>query len=333
MHIIVDGMAVLRHVGLSCILAGIAVLLLPAETRQARKQTLAEVIAAAGLTAPREAAGEQERPITSYAGLDDRSVYVLAYYWDLPSGALEDPLRLLSYDRDSGEWKAGQLALAGDRIAHSECVGSVLSVHALPDAFLLDTHINPSAGCLLVVSRNLEFRAALYGWYLAAFGDGLTVFQRSEVHFAPVHPAELAVYDARTGQEMALFPRKPFQAIRSAYGAKLAEFYRTHEDWCMRNNHPCDPESVDSSVVGDVVTSAQEHALAFVISYDAIQDFPGDLKAPPGPGKVVYVYRHVDNEATLEYRELLLSDIEARFGNLRLRSLLEPERLQQIFAK
>ena len=333
MHTIVDGMAVLRHIGLSCVLAGIAVLLLPAETRQARKQILAEVIAASGLTAPREAAGEQGRPITSYAVLDDRSVYVLAYYWDLPSGTLEDPLRILSHDRGSGEWKAGQLALAGDRIAHSECGGSVLSVHALPDAFLLETHINPSAGCLLVVSRNLQFRAALYGWYLAAFGDGLTVFQRSEVHFASVHPAELAVYNARTGQEMPLFPRKPFQAIRSAYGAKLAEFYRTHEDWCMRNNHPCDPESMDSSVVGEVATSAQEHALAFVISYDAIQEFPGDLKTPPGPGKVVYLYRHVDNQATLEYRELLLSDIEARFGNLPLRSLLEPEKLQQIFAK
>ena len=333
MPTIIDGMAGLRHIGLSCILAGIVVLLLPAETRQARKQTLAEVVAAAGLTAPREAAVEQGRPITSYAVLDDRSVYVLAYYWDLPSGTLEDPLRILSYDRGSGVWKAGQLALAGDPIAHGECVGSILRVQALPYAFLLDTHINPSAGCLLVVSRNLEFRAALYGWYLAAFGEGLIVFQRSEVHFASVHPAELAVYDARTGQEMALFPRKPFQAIRSAYGAELAEFYRTHEDWCMRNNHPCDPESMDSSVVGEVATSAQEHALAFVISYDAIQKFPGDLKTPPGPGKVVYLYRHVDNQATLEYRELLLSDIEARFGNLPLRSLLEPERLQQIFGK
>ena len=90
MPTIIDGMAGLRHVGLSCILAGIVVLLLAAETRQARKQTLAEVVAAAGLTAPREAAVEQGRPITSYAVLDDRSVYVLAYYWDLPSGILED---------------------------------------------------------------------------------------------------------------------------------------------------------------------------------------------------------------------------------------------------
>ncbi len=204
-------MVALRHIGLSCILAGIVVVLLAAGTRQTGKQTLAEVIAAAGLTAPREVAGEQGRPITSYAVLDDRSVYVLAYYWDLPSGTLEDPLRILSYDRASGEWKTAQLALAGDRIAHSECVGTILSVHALPDAFLLDTHINPSAGCLLVVSRNLEFRAALYGWYLAAFGEGLIVFEPSEVHFASVHPAELAVYDARTRQEMALFRANLFR--------------------------------------------------------------------------------------------------------------------------
>ena len=216
----------------------------------------------------------------------------------------------------------------------------VLKIWVIWSAFLAVSMLVASASarqvktilyCLSVAGPILAVESISHGGQQRLINGGLEVTERAQGSFT--HPAELAVYNARTGQEMPLFPRKPFQAIRSAYGAKLAEFYRTHEDWCMRNNHPCDPESMDSSVVGEVATSAQEHALAFVISYDAIQEFPGDLKTPPGPGKVVYIYRHVDNEATLEYRELLLSDIEARFGNLPLRSLLEPEKLQQIFAK
>jgi hypothetical protein len=184
-----------------------------------------------------------------------------------------------------------------------------------------------------VVSRNLEFRDALYGWYLAAFSDGPIVFHRSEVHFAAVHPAELGLYDPKSRREIALFPRKPFQPTRSAFVAQLSEFYRTHPDWCNRNNHPCDAESMDSSLVGEVVTNIQEHALAFVISYDPIQEFPADLQTPMSPGKVLYVYRHVDDEARLEYRELPLSDVEAQFGRVPLGNLLEPEKLQQFFTK
>ncbi len=48
---------------------------------------------------------------------------------------------------------------------------------------------------------------------------------------------------------------------------------------------------------------------------------------------MVYVYRHVDDEAKLEYREMLLSEVEARFGQAPLRNLLEPAALQQRFSK
>src|SRR5262249_39166839 len=181
---------------------------------------------------------------TSYAVLpSDPNAYLIAYYWNLPSGMLEDPLRVLSVNRKNSEWKSAQLMLGSDQIGHSECVGSVLGVHAMPSAFLLDTHINPSAGCLVILDRNLSFRNALYGWYLAALDDTHSVFQRSEVHFAAVHPAELALYDLKTNREISLFPRKPSQRIRSEYTATLRDFYRNHQEWCNKNNDPCDPRS------------------------------------------------------------------------------------------
>lgn len=282
-----------------------------------------------------EVVKDLDHPITSYAALpNNRDFYLIAYYWRVPSGMLEDPLRVLSFNRQTEEWQNAQLMLGGDQIAHSECVGSILGAHSLTSAFLLDTHINPSAGCLVILDRNLSFRNALYGWYLAAVDDTRIVFQRSEVHFAAVHPAELALYDLTTKQETSLFPRKPFQRIRSEYTAKLRDFYRTHEEWCRENNDPCEPETVDSSLEGEIAVNHREHALAFVIDYDSYDRFRGSsglVQKPVNPGKVVYVYRYVNDEAKLDYREMLVSDVEKRFGKLSLRALLEPTVLQEIF--
>jgi hypothetical protein len=305
----------------------------PGRSNAPRKEpTLAEVLATAGLKPAAEAVKDLDHPITSYAALSDPDAYLIAYYWNLPPGRLEDPLRVLNFSRQTEEWKSAQLMLGGEQIGHSECVGSVLHAHALPTVFLFDTHINPSAGCLLILDRNLAFRNALYGWYLAAVGDTQIVFQRSEVHFAPVHPTELALYDLKTNRETSLFPRKPFQRVRAEYTAKLGEFYRTHQEWCKENNDPCDAESVDSTLDGEVAISVAQHALAFVISYDRIQDSAGPVQKPEGPGKVVYVCRYVNDEAKLDYREMLVTDVEKRFGKLSLPSLLEPAALREVFA-
>jgi hypothetical protein len=293
--------------------------------------TLAQVLATAGLKPPAEAVKDFDHGIASYATLNDSDTYLIAYYWSLPSGRLEDPLRVLSFNRKTEEWKSAQLMLGSDQIGHSECGGSVLGVHASASAFLLDTHINPSAGCLVILDRNLAFRNALYGWYLAVLDDTQIVFERSQVHFAAVHPAELALYDLTTHHETPLFPRKPFQRVRSEYTRKLREFYRTHQEWCQENNDPCDAESVDSTLHGEVAVKGIQHALAFVISYDRIQDFAGPVQKPEGPGEVVYIYRDVNDEAKLDYREMPLRDVERRFGKVSLRSLLEPAALREIF--
>lgn len=146
-----------------------------------------------------------------------------------------------------------------------------------------------------------------------------------------MHSTELALYDLKTNRETSLFPREPFQSIRADYTAKLREFYRTHEEWCEKNNDPCDAGRVDSTLAGEVAISEPEHALAFVISYDRIQEFAGPVQKPEGPGKVVYVYRDVNDEAKLDCREMPLSEVERRFGKLSLHSLLEPRALKEIF--
>ena len=278
-----------------------------------------------------------DKSIASWAELDDASQYVIAYYVDDGSGLINSPLLLDRYDRKSGEWKSATLQAAsakpGSQEAVDACFGAVLSVEASGGRLFLHTHINPSAGCVLIVSSELKLEASLDGWLVGQLGEGKLIYQRSEVHFAPVHPTELALYDLRTKHDVTIFPPKPESAIRKARAAQLAEFYQANKDWCTKNDDPCDPESFDSELGEKVATNEAEAALAFLISYEQIQLVQGDVQKPSGPKDVLYVYRGANEEAKMEYREMLLAEAKARYGATNLQSLLQPEVLEKIFAE
>lgn len=309
---------------LACAAGGLAVV--PA----APAETLREALAKAGLATEAKGLANLDRLITSGATLDDAAQFLIAYYVDNGSERLQEPLYFDRLDRKSGRWKSAALTSKDSRVGDADCLGSVLRIEASAENFFVDTHLNPSAGCLLILSRELEQRAALYGWYLARFGDDSVVFHRSEVHFAPVHAAKIALYDPKTKREIPIFPRKPDQAVRAAQIARMKDFYLGRDDWCNKNNDPCDPEWFDTSLVGEVSTVDRTHALAFIISYEQTVFRSGEEK-PSGAGRVLYVYRHVDDEARMEYRELLWRDVQAKFGDVPLKGLLEPQRLKQIF--
>jgi hypothetical protein len=251
------------------------------------------------------------------------------------SGLLKAPIFLDSYDRGTHVWKSAQLGEAKTRSQSMdvECLGSILSIKGVGKRLVLETHINPSAGCLLVVSSKLELETSLYGWLVGSMGEDELVYHRSEVHFAPIHSAEIAVYDLRAKRDVTIFPHKPEQAIRQARVKELAEFYKTHEEWCQKWNDPCDPEDFDSELEGDVKTNPAEQALAFVISYEQIQQYPNDDAKPSGPKEVVYVYRHVNDESKMEYREMLWSEVRERAGNVPLERLVEREMLDKIISQ
>jgi hypothetical protein len=273
-----------------------------------------------------------DKKITSGAELDDATQFVIAYYVEDGTSRLNTPIFLERLDRKTGKWQSARLGDPAVKVKDMDvnCMGSVLSVRTLGDRILLDTHLSPSAGCVLILSEDLKVQASLYGWIVARLGDDELVYQRSQVHFAPVHSAELAIYDLQGKRDVTIFPRKPFQAIRQARIVQLQEFYRTRLAWCRENDDPCDAEEFDSSLAGEVISDQREQALAFVISYKQTQVFSGDQK-PSGPAEVVYVYRHVNDEAKMEYREMLSSDVKARVGDIALERLLEPSILEKIF--
>ncbi|HXY24483.1 MAG TPA: hypothetical protein VEI73_07510 [Candidatus Acidoferrum sp.] len=301
--------------------------------RIASADTLKEALASKNLPTVGAKLANLEKNITSGAELDDADQYVIAYYLDDGTGELNPPLFIDRYDRKSREWKSGSLPEAKGKSTDIDdlCYGSVLNVQAASGRLLLDTHINPSAGCLLVISPDFKLEASLSGWLVGRLGNDLLLYERSQVHFAPVHPAEIAVYDLRTKRDATIFPPKEPTPVRQARVAQLGEFYKPNEAWCHKNDDPCDPESFDSDLQGPVVTNDADAAVAFLISYEQIQLAQGDVQKPSGPKDILYVYRRVDNESKMQTREMTVADAKTRFGDVPLRQLLQPEILQKIF--
>jgi hypothetical protein len=184
--------------------------------------------------------------------------------------AADSPLQAVRFARATGRWSARTIAwteraAAGAPARPWTACRSGLALGRFPGGFLLRAHMNPSAECTVLLSPDLAVRAVLAGWPVATFADGRLVYQRNQVHFAPVHPVALALFDLRGG-ETALYPPRP------PCGLRLARIERNRalftESWCRAHDHPCDPEALEESVVSDVATDAAGDALAFVTAWD-----------------------------------------------------------------
>lgn len=300
---------------------------------QGEGKALRHVLAEEHLPLDAEKLPNLDKAISSGAELNDAAQFVIAYYLDDSTERLNPPLFVDAYDRHTGQWRSGSIGAATAKWEglDVDCLGSVLQVQALADAYLLETHSNPSAGCEIILSGDLKLKTSLYGWTVGHFEDGSIVYHRSQVHFATVHPAEIAVYNLAAKTDFTIFPHRPFQEVRLELTEKLREFFKTHQEYCQKANDPCDPEMFDSSLSGKVAMDDREHALALVISYD-LQGYGQDDNKPGGPPEVVYVYRYVNDEAKMEYREMLWDQVRARVGNIPLERLVEPRTLEKIFA-
>ncbi len=323
-----------RHYGWSWLLVVAAVMAFSPTPQHAQGEgkTLRQILAGENLPLDADVLHNLDKTITSGAELNDSAQFVIAYYLSDSSGLLKPPIFVDLYDRNTRRWKSGTIetAVAKWEGTDVDCFGSVLAIAAIWDSFALETHINPSAGCEIILSHDLKPKTSLYGWTVGHFGNGGIIYHRSQIHFATVHPAEVAIYDPATNKDFNIFPRKPFQQVRLQLTENLRGFYKTHVDYCQKADDPCDPDYFDSSIEGKVVTDDKEHAIAFVVSYEQ-QGFGQDEKKPAGPKEVVYVYRYVNDDAKMEYREMLWSDVKAKVGDVSLEKLVEPAVLEKIF--
>lgn len=267
------------------------------------QETLGEVLSRHRIEVAGLPVRDLVRPITSYDLYSDEELVLLAGYPDDGSGGLPDRVTLWSLDRARGQWTVGELALVtADGRDVGICLGSVLGVDRVGERFLIRTHLSPSATCELILDRELVLRDVLYGWVLARFGDGTLIYQHNQIHFAPVHSVEISLYHPeRRSHQLIYPPLPPFQELRADhFDALAAAFAERGRDWCNANNHPCDPSRFDEILVGPVLVSDAEDALAFVIAFDRL------LLGEAEPRQLVYLYRAVRSRAVPEYRELEL---------------------------
>lgn len=160
---------------------------------------------------------------------------------------------------------------AGALLALTALVGSARASAqgADPRGYIyVDTHINPSAGSLRVLSRDSALVVALPGWLLGVLPNHVVLYHRNQVHFAPTHSAEVWTWDPATRRDVRLYPNRPWGSVRRAYVDTVRAIYqRVGAEWFRVNNYPMDPERFDSRLLDSVIVGPSPRTVTFRVEF------------------------------------------------------------------
>jgi hypothetical protein len=211
---------------------------------------------------------EREQPITSFAVSSDHGLFLLAYYDDDGSGTLPPLLHVIRYDEQTmhllhADLQGSPTKFHGFDDIMSDipdlCLGSALNIYEKNGLILVDTQINPSAGCVLILTRDLKFNAALWGWTVGQIDDNI-IYEEGMVHFAPIHAGRLAIYNPRLKQRTLIYPA-PADPAREQFSEQLKKYLPARK-FCMQQNLPCDP-TLFSTDIQHIIINEQDHSFTF----------------------------------------------------------------------
>ncbi len=312
-------------------------------------ETLRDVLTQRGVPAAQLSARTLDQNITSYAVLSDDDGFVIAYYVDDGSGKLQPPLRVARYSKHDSRWTEAAISREEAKLPKEtvDCLGSALNIHHLGEYFLIDTHLGPSSGCVLMLSVKLKVMKSLDGWFVGGLLSRIVVFHESMVQFAPTQPMRIKMYDPAQEKVSAsvrsfvpvntLYP-PPQDPYRAKYTEKLRPLVGD-KAWCNAHNSPCDPEDFNSDLTKEgtsgaslVATSDASQGIAFVVGYSPVGLVPDEIikKTPELKQDVVYVYRLSDKG--FGYREFPLDEMQDTFGVSTVQELVDPPVLDKVFA-
>ena len=227
--------------------------------------------------------------ITSYGEFRDKAEYLLAYYEKASSEFLEPPLHVLRMRFSDSSWHHVRFSEITTQRLHSQgtCLGSVSRIEKAGDYYLLNTHLTPSAGCVIVLNADLSLKNTFYGWTVATFPSGRFIYRESMVHFAPTHPLNLFAYDPAQSEPLQIFPLKD-DPHREAYKKRLRE--AINQSVCMSLNSHCDPEQMETDP-SETIIHFQEQAFAFHAVYSPRGFIPPEKDWKPWKQGAYYFYR------------------------------------------
>jgi hypothetical protein len=278
----------------------------------AAAETLGDALRAANVPGARFVPTELAAPITSYAvSPPGDEPFLLAYYVDDGSGVLQAPLHVVRYGRATGDLRRADLrditALFQGGIPVN-CLGSALRAREYRGTVYIETHRNPSSGCVIVLSPELAFRYAYSGWVLGLMGADYAILRASEVHFMSVHPLHVAVLEVKRNRlvEVYPFPRDP---ERRRFSGLIAP--HISEKWCMESNAQCDPENFNAGPKGELQVNEAAAVFGFQAEFDA-GGFGAAAAQRVPPRTVAYIYRRRGD--AWEHRVFEARRLEALFG-------------------
>ncbi len=217
-------------------------------------ETLGAVLTANKLPPDLITENERQQPITSFAVSTENSRFLLAYYDDDGSGGLPLVLHVLRYDQQTGDLRRTDLhgIEIPFHILHevmtrvsSNCMGSALNISEKAELVVIHTHINPSAGCALILTSDLSFIAGLGGGVLATI-DGNIIFVENTIHFAPTHPARISAYNLHQKKLASIYPTET-DAGRKQFSTE-PQNHLASPSGCREQNISCDPENVSADI-------------------------------------------------------------------------------------
>lgn len=262
---------------------------------------------------------ELNEGITSFA-VNKGDPFLLAYYVDDGSGLLKPPLHVVRYDRQSQVIKRADIrdinALFQGKIP-MDCLGSVLSIREYHGVVYIDTHYDPSAGCLVLLTSELDYKTALSGLLIGVIRPDYAIVEGSEIHFMSVHPLHIQVFDLKNKHLVQVYPFDD-DSLRSRY-SKLIERHIS-DQWCQQFDAQCDPRNFDVTVEGEVALNEAAKVFGFEAQLDAA-GFGEDAQSHVAPVRVAYIFR--EHDGAWEHRVFEAGELEPLFHVPNIQALVK----------
>jgi hypothetical protein len=259
--------------------------------------------------------------VTSYSAEMTKDEFAIAYVSTGPQGDLRMPLKVKAFDRNNRAWHQAEFkTLTLKEYPGVDCTGSVLALAHFNGWYYVETHLTPSAGCLIILNNRLELHDLIGGYSLAIFDCGVLVYARDMTHFARVHPATVFMYEPSSRTNRKLYPQAD-DKVREAFSLRLSAM--RDEQLCRQMNSPCDPSNFET-VIGNLAVNNETQAVAFEAQFST-----AGFEDPPQPAEEDYVY--VFRLKPFKWKVLRKSRVRELVGSDDLSELLKPLQLAKMF--
>ncbi len=259
-----------------------ASLLARLSAQEAKAETLRDLLSRSGIPSISFSQAELAEEVQGVFAEENNRVFLA--YIHLQGEQFTGPVSVNEYDSSRSSMHRATLGIKQDDV----CAGSFGDLSFFKNFTIISTQINPSAGCLLVVDRNLKLSSTLYGFAPVEVAPGVLVLVESLIHSAPVHPERLQAANLAKGKTLELYPPAS-DILRARLIAEHAK-HMPPQQVCEAMNDPCDPKLFDETI--DAITPEGKGRFTFVATQAASHFLKADAEGETVVSQSIrYIYQ------------------------------------------